>query len=626
MARKDLVALTDDGLIQMANAGLVKRGLREIDVGKAPALSELPDGTIESRYPDGTLTLLKAGQAPAEASCTCPSSGMCRHRIGLVIAYRHANRGDAPAPESTWDPGRLDLAAMEAALSSSARSELARLRAAALEVRLFRNGTPSAELPMATVRFLAPDNPAYARCDCASGNACAHIVLAVEAFRRSQGAAEARLGTPAAAVPLDALRLSTDAVLVRLLSEGTTSGLAAHGATIDQATHLARAQGAIWILLALESLAAQIGAYERRSALYDEAVVLALVTEIYARPLASTASALGVGEPLETAMGKTRLVSLGGRILARGRDLHASVALFDSDTGTPVHIEKVFSPEATVDQFTSADILPKFMAPGLPLRALASGQILTSAAHRRADGTVRFGSGSQGKTTLLRRGATIEPPQLLTVASLEDLRATLEARPPSFLQPRNRMASLRVFAVAEVVGQFVEPGTQTWRAAVDLANDGGRLYLKRRYDAGAPAALDVLGAAFAGTHGKLRQIAGLTWLEDGAIYCDPWSVCCDAFIAPDFESEKPGVAPPVSSPAGATDVLPAVHKFLASALHAGARRRDASFMQRGKQLALEAQTAGFLETAQRLNDWLAASTEDVAAFGRLATWMAVALD
>src|SRR3954464_7007312 len=99
MARPDLVALTDDGLVQLANAGLVKRGLRELADGKAPALSETPDGTIEARFTDGTVTRLAMGRAPGDATCSCPASGMCRHRIGLVLAYRHVNReADAVPP------------------------------------------------------------------------------------------------------------------------------------------------------------------------------------------------------------------------------------------------------------------------------------------------------------------------------------------------------------------------------------------------------------------------------------------------------------------------------------------------------------------------------------------------
>jgi hypothetical protein len=626
VTRPDLVALTDDGLVQLANAGLVKRGLRDIAEGNAPALSEAQDGTIEARFTDGTLTRLAPGKAPGEASCACPASGMCRHRVALVLTYRHANQAALAAPLTAWDPGTLDLAAMEQALSASARSELVRLRSVALHARLAYGPTPTAQLPMATVRFLTPNDAAYARCDCATGTGCAHVVLAVEAFRVATGAPEATLGSAGVAAPTSDLRSGSEAVLARLLSEGATAGLAAHGFLIDRARGIAEAQGATWLVLALDALAAQIGAYEQRSALYDEIELLQLATEIYARPRASAAAAMGFGEAMETAMAKTRLVSLGARVLARGRELQAYVALFDTDTGTPVLIEKVFAPAATEIRPNPADMMARPMAPGLPLKSLAGGQVLTSVAHRRADGTVRFGSGARGKTTLMPRGALVEPPAPLFVTSLEVLRAELAARPPAFLQPRNRVASLRVLAVDQVVGQFVEPGTQTWRAAVTLPNDGGRLHLQRRYDAGAPAALDGLGAACAGTHGKVRHVAGLVWIEDGEIVCDPWSIACDAFIVPDCRNARPSAEPPVSSLAESVDGPPAMRLFLAGALHAGARRRDADFLRRGQALARSAEATGFAVTAQRLKHWLEAASNDVDAFGRIAMWLAVALE
>src|SRR5262249_14130807 len=224
MARADLVALTDDGLVQLANAGLVKRGLRDIAEGNAPTLSEAQDGTIEARFTDGTLTRLAPGKAPGEASCACPASGMCRHRVALVLTYRHANHAALAAPLTAWDPGTLDLAAMEQALSASARSELMRLRSVALHARLAHGPTPTAQLPMATVRFLTPNDAAYARCDCAAGTGCAHVVLAVEAFRGAAGGPGGTLGSAGGAAPTSDLRAAPEAGLARALCEGAAGG------------------------------------------------------------------------------------------------------------------------------------------------------------------------------------------------------------------------------------------------------------------------------------------------------------------------------------------------------------------------------------------------------------------
>lgn len=94
MARADLNALTDDGLTQLSNAGLVKRAQRELANGTGPELAELDDGTIEARFADGTLTRLAPGRELADASCTCPSSGVCRHRVMLAMACRETRTQD----------------------------------------------------------------------------------------------------------------------------------------------------------------------------------------------------------------------------------------------------------------------------------------------------------------------------------------------------------------------------------------------------------------------------------------------------------------------------------------------------------------------------------------------------
>src|SRR5262249_6569002 len=126
--------------------------------------------------------------------------------------------------------------------------------------------------------------------------------------------------------------------------------------------------------------------------------------------------------------------------------------------------------------------------------------------------------------------------------------------------------------------------------------------------------------------GKVRQVAGLVRIEDGEIVCDPWSIACDAFIVPDCGNARPSAEPPVSSLAESVDGLPAMRLFLASALHAGARRRDSDVLHRGQAQAQCAEATGFALTAQRLNHWLEAASNDVDAFGRIAMWLAVALE
>ncbi|GAB3964489.1 hypothetical protein GCM10029978_025100 [Actinoallomurus acanthiterrae] len=103
MIRADLLALTPDALAALANRGLVKRATKELDAGNAPALDVTPDGTVHGRFPDGSEATLPAGGGLEGASCTCAATGVCRHRIGLILAYQRqaAEGGRAPDAEST---------------------------------------------------------------------------------------------------------------------------------------------------------------------------------------------------------------------------------------------------------------------------------------------------------------------------------------------------------------------------------------------------------------------------------------------------------------------------------------------------------------------------------------------
>ncbi|MGU3467827.1 hypothetical protein ACLBXO_23550 [Methylobacterium sp. C33D] len=645
MARPDLRALTDDGLVQLANAGLVKRALREVAAGQGPDLAEAEDGTVEARFADGTVTRLGPGRPPDAATCTCPASGMCRHRVALVVAYRAAPVADgpadgvvegavegsaAPAAEAVaWDPGTLDGAALEAGLGGAAAAELRRLLAAGITVGLERGAVPAARLPTATVRFLVPDAVGYARCDCAAGGGCAHVALAIRAFREAAGASEIRLGgaAPAGAEagPAEAdLAEAADRVVAGLLGAGVVSGPEAHDAALVRLRRAAERRGATQVLLAEADLAGQVAAYAGRHAAYDAAVILALATELLGR-VRGGAAALGLGQPYETAMGKTRLVSLGARLLARGRGATARVALADTDTGALLALERDFVPgEAEAD--SAAGLPGRLLSPGLSVSGTGQGQILTSVARRRADGLLALGQGARGRTALLPRDARVDLPAPLAARDVPSVLRRLADRPPAFLRPRDRLEAFHVFPVEAVLGQAWAPGAQTWQAAVDLPEAGGTLHLARAYDPAAPHALDALAGACAGRWGAVRQVAGPVRIEGGALVCDPWSVSVDRLVVPDLAApDGAGHPVPPAPDLGPATLLDEAAALLANALHAGRRGFAASARAGGAELVARLAAAGHPATAARLSAFLASGAQ-TEPFARAALWVAAMRD
>ena len=96
--RADLRALTPATLAELTNRGLVKRATREIE-RSAPAITEDGEATVHATYDDGVTTALPVGGLD-RGRCTCGAPGVCRHIVGLVLAYlSHTAEADHPEPD-----------------------------------------------------------------------------------------------------------------------------------------------------------------------------------------------------------------------------------------------------------------------------------------------------------------------------------------------------------------------------------------------------------------------------------------------------------------------------------------------------------------------------------------------
>ncbi|MCE6074072.1 SWIM zinc finger family protein [Agrobacterium vitis] len=626
MARLDLIALTDEGLIQLSNAGLVKRGLRELAAGTGPKLEEAEDGSIRARFDDGTFTCLGPSQALADASCTCPSSGLCRHRIMLALAYRNENQ--FASQEVQWDPGSLDSEALEASFSPSARNELANLLARPQIVRLDHWSPPTAHLPTATVRFLVPEDISYARCDCTQGQGCVHVALALRAFRQAGGQSEVTIGTIETdratgftASDIDTLRKSCDAVIDSLLRTGVRAGLSAHEASLESARKAASSLGAAQLLLVLNDLREQIEAYEARGARHMEQAVLRLAAELFARPRArNKAEALGLGQPLETPMGKSRLLSMGARLRQEGADIRVSIMLADSDTGATLLTEKLFSPAPSDDRLLPEMVMNRQMGTGLPVAGLGRGQVLTSVATRRADGLLRFGNGGAGRTQVMPRDSTSSFTRSLVAESVRQVAKLLGARPVSMVCPRKLGEAFFVFEIDAVLGQVWSAGRQCWEGAVQLPGEGGILHLERYFDSASPYAVSLLTAALENKWGKPRMLAGTVRLEGGTLICEPWSISADRFIVPDLETADGGNPPAPVAIKSALTMLDEMEQVLGSLLHGGNRAWEAASLM-AYPLQKRAQDAGYHAMADRTGQLLKAELAEVELFSNAAVWL-----
>lgn len=553
--RDDLLHLSPEALTQAANAGLVKRALRELAAGQGPQNTLAADGTLHAAFADGVACVWPAGASITQASCSCGAPGVCRHRVLAALAYRESTLHDPPPQASPV--ASADDAALARVVPAALLLLAVQLRDAGLtvDVRRRSSGEPcdTARLPSATVRFWAGAALEAARCDCLRTAACEHVALGLWAFRAADAQAA---DTPACSVRLGAVgrRHEFDAAAFEVLAEALLHhGVARGPAPLVQALTAARAAAAeaAWLSLLVADIESWCEAYAARSALYEAGQGAELLAELSLRLAAGrqpgqAAPVLGIGQAGETALDRLRLMCLGARTTRDGTARRTTLVLADLDTGTRLVLPHHWQvPEARRADEASLRAAER-VAPGVRLEALMSGQLLAQQAARRPDGSVRLARARSAQNSVLPQSADWgmlgAPVRFDSVAALV---AEQRAHPNAALQPRHAARRFVVFSPA-AVGTPVFDATAQCVAALLRDAQGQALLLQRSHEAHVPHALDAVAQALSGAAGPLRHVAGLLSWQQGLPVIEPWALACDG--AP--------TVPDRAEPSGALAALP----------------------------------------------------------------------
>lgn len=559
--RTDLLELSVEALTALANPGFVKRAQKDIAEGRLPQIDVLADATVQARYEDGQQASLAPGRSLREAICSCPAAGLCRHRVTLVLAYQQwvqtQTASDMPAAaehaaESAWHPGDFDDAALATALAPAVLEQARRLAAARPVVRLAAwqpaMPTPTAHLPLCTVRFFSRSNLAHARCDCRLGGNCEHVAVAVWAFRQAVAGKDAVVellprGSEAAsdgftAEAEDAV-IATQRFLRRLWLDGSSQPWTPLEADYVALRDRFTALGWRWPGECLDELRGLILAQAARSSRFDPQRLLELLAELVARLSAARAAAiaataplpasqiLGIGVRGEVALDHLKLVSLGLQCWSEERAEGARVLFADPDTLAVTVLERSWPRE---EGAAATPLLNRRVA-GQSLRQLAAAQVVTRGAKRRANGLIDIAA--------LARQTSVLP---LSPRSWDGLTAPLRqpgaaalARhlrdaAPDFVKPRQAIAHVHVLPVAEVGEWGWDAAAQTLRGRLRCGagdTDGEAadwVQLALVHEPAAAGAVDALAAVLADPDDPPRQIAGTVRLQDGQVWLAPLAV------------------------------------------------------------------------------------------------------
>lgn len=598
--RLDLLHLSPEALTQTANAGVVKRAVRELEGGYRPQWTLAQDGLLEASFSDGVRISWPAATPIQQVRCSCGAASVCRHRIILALAFRDAASasvapdgdrddsvagGGAPLLES---PGHASDDALARLIPASLLVRAAQVSQAGMSVDVRRraSGEPcdTARLPSATVRYWAGAAIEAARCDCVAQAACEHVALGVWAFRLADvqdvlaPAAQVRLGHTGERLKLDGQPFH--AVVEALVRHGVTAGAAPIASALSHALDAARKLQATWLEHLLQDLERWSAAYTARSALYEAGDGVALLAELALRMRAgvlpgNARAVLGIGQAGETQLDRLRLVCLGARTTRDGEDRRTRLVLADTDTGTALVLTKAWRVLAADSLREAALRANERLAPGVRLEALAQGQLLAQQARRLADGSLILARARASQNSVLPQSpdwSQLGAP--LRFDSVSALVALQRAQPTAQILPRHAARQFVVFTPQEADAPVYDATAQALLCVVRDAERGAVL-LRRIHEGHTRHALDALAAAFGGQHGAVRHVAGLLHWNNGLPVIEPWAVACDSVIVPDLATSSGALARVAlgQAPEEAVDpistALRGVRSVLATLLHHG---------------------------------------------------------
>lgn len=115
--RQDILSLSLQELEVLTSKGTVNRALKDIESGAKGKWKETEDGNVEVVWEDSVICVLPGSVPIQESSCTCSSTGVCRHIIRTIVAYQKRNISDKP--NLSWNPGSISDESLRSFISAS---------------------------------------------------------------------------------------------------------------------------------------------------------------------------------------------------------------------------------------------------------------------------------------------------------------------------------------------------------------------------------------------------------------------------------------------------------------------------------------------------------------------------
>ncbi len=615
MSRTDLLELTTSALIALANPGFVKRARKDLDAGRTPQLSTDSDQTVTAVFDDGVVTQLAAGAAVKDATCSCPASGWCRHRVILVLAYQdtHADSPDDARDEvPAWSPAGFDdqelAAVVGATVLATAAEEAVTVRLSAVD------GVPTAQLPLNVVRFFSSGSLSHARCDCNAPAGCIHLAQAVWAFRRAEDRAGSAMtgqvtvewgdrAVDASLGELESMTTDLTEACREVILIGAGNADSAVFTRFDRVAERARRLGWSWVVADIDEIVRQVRSRQDRSTAADPQRLARLLAEAPARLVSARAvvdgtaptirtveEILGIGTPGSVQLAHLRLVSLGAQVWAGKDGTGAQIHLLDPDTGQISVMEGKWDGLAPPGQRRML---------GTTVARVAASQVVTGGATRYALGVVEIAK-DRRKTSLNPLGPKSWPITLIDRGSST----------PTWINHRTLADGVGIIEVTEVVDWGWDPAAQQLRAI--LTTPHGEMVLEWAHTSAAPGGVETLAAFL--SEGSVRMVTGVVTRRGGQTVIAPLAVASDELAAVPAVApprEHTALPPPPRRPGTAqTKLVDEVRRAIAAWTNRGLRQQARAALEQLAALAEQLERAGLITTGQLLCAVVRTAPED----------------
>ncbi|MFQ3857727.1 hypothetical protein ACLK29_17635 [Leptospira kirschneri] len=519
--RQDILSLSLQELEVLTSKGTVNRALKDIESGTKGEWKETENGSIEVVWEDSVTCILPGSVPIQESSCTCSSTGVCRHIIRTIVAYQKRTISDKP--NLSWNPGSISDESLRSFISASSFTKAKSIFNSGIAVELDRTDVPVAKIHgLGTVHFPVPNDIRYARADCKGSLGEQIIAVAVWSFRLMH------LEKEFVSTNIQEIKISSDItdraniILKEIVQYGFQGASEYLKERLSQLERSCLEEGLLWPAEVLSELQEEYSKYLLHDSLFDPDQVVYLLGEWIIRMDALKENKGAV--PSLVIRGDTKaysselivrsLIGLGSGIKVFKKGFVVLSYFADPKSDKILLYECSF--EKQMDEpFHSIGNFP--VLKGIPIYDFGKSSILSSSIKKNASGKLQFSN----KVTLNPQTFSFESlSRNIFSDNFNETMKTLLEKPPRPLGPRWAAGNFFVFKVE----RFTQPHFDNilQQMNIELEDQNGNIaYAQLPYYSRASDGIENLQHALVDSH--LRYVCGIANVTSGRLYIKPVS-------------------------------------------------------------------------------------------------------